>query len=144
MKTTTIIAALAATLAGCAGRPLGGITPEAAVMRAAALAPAGVGGTFIMTVRATGRQDNRLYLNSEVDYRDQRNLSVEIPAPAEDELGVRLHGAVPATLLGKRIAVRGVARRVRIVFTENGAPTSKYYYQTHVTLEVGSQLTVLR
>ena len=134
--------ALAIPLAGCAGMPAGGTSPEVAVMRAAAAAPRGVSGTYVMTVRATGRQDNHLYLNSKNDYRDQRDLTIDVPPGVEDELAARLHASVPEALTGKRIAVRGVARRIRIGFMANGMMTGKYYYQTHVTLGAANQLSV--
>lgn len=134
-------AAMVAALGGCASLPYGTLTPEQAVIRAAA---APVAGRFVMTVRATGRQDFRLYLNSQVDYRDQRNLSVEVPAAVELELARRFSADVPATLRDHMIVVTGVARRVRIDFTADGRPTGKYYFQTHVALTEAGQLAVLR
>ena len=51
------------------------ITPAEAIRRAAEAAPRGVEGRFTFTVKATGRAEgNRLFLNSEADYRDQRNI----------------------------------------------------------------------
>jgi len=51
------------------------ITPAETIRRAAEAAPRGVESRFTFTVKATGRAErNRLFLNSEADYRDQRNI----------------------------------------------------------------------
>ena len=52
------------------------IDPSSAVQLAAAAPRDGVTGVFAMTVRAVGRDERGVYLNSERDYRDQRNLTV--------------------------------------------------------------------
>lgn len=72
-------------LANCASVPRGEpagtsqaawIAPHQAVLLAADAAPAGVEGTFALTVLGTGSQRDQLFLNSESDYRDQRSLTV--------------------------------------------------------------------
>ena len=121
-------------------RPLR-LSPEQAVMNAATSAE-GVSGTFEMVVRTTGRQGGFLYLNSELDYRDQRNLTIEVSAAVEQALETRFQAPVEMSLRGKVVAVRGTARKVRIDFTQDGRPTGKYYYQTHVRLGSARSLTV--
>lgn len=117
------------------------LSPAQAVMNAAEM-PAGVGGVFEMVVRATGRQGPYLYLNSEADYRDPRNLSIVI-APAEERaLADRLGGSVEEIVRKKVIAVRGTARKTRIDFMADGRPTGKYYFQTHLNLQSARDLTV--
>lgn len=134
------IAAL--SLAGCSTTRVSsdGIVPMVAIERAAALAPGAYPGVFVMTVRASGRQDGRLYLNSESDYRDPRNLSLEIRPVAQAQLEASLGAPVETALRGRRIHVEGAVRRVRIDFTYDGRPTGKYYYQTHIVVERGAQL----
>jgi hypothetical protein len=118
--------------------------PTAAILRAADAAPRAVPGDFVMHVAATGRQDGRIYLNSERDYRDQRNLTVAIE-PQAIPLLERKFGASPdAYFRGKWIEVRGAAQRVRIDFIAGGRPTSKYYYQTHVRVADPSQIVSVR
>ena len=57
-----------------------------------------------------------MYLNSETDYRDQRNLTIAITPAAAGALAARL-GAPPAVALeGRRIVVVGVAGLVKFVF----------------------------
>ena len=118
-------------------------TPEQAVMAAASAAPRTVEGIFTMQVEATGKERNRVYLNSELDYRDQRNLTVNIDSRAAKDLTARF-GAPPEEFFkGKTIEVRGAARRVTIGFFENGRPTGLYYYQTHVNVRGSSQIVLV-
>ncbi len=148
MKRAIMIGSLALLLGGCASTRTvgiaspGNISPEQAVIRAAAAAPGGVKGVFELTVRATGRQDGFLYLNSEADYRDQRCLTIAVPPEVAQAMAQRFRAEPDRYFVGKRIAIRGTAHRVRIVFLANGSPTSKYYYQTHVELVSLDQLSV--
>lgn len=142
-----MLAALLASLAGCATDPR--ITPDAhwidpsqAVQLAAAAAPRGVSGVFALTVQAAARP-GPLYLNSERDYRDQRDLTVVVLPAAAKALAERLHGEPERMLRGRRILVAGWARRVRIDFIADGHPSGKYYYQTHVVVTDATQIQLL-
>ena len=118
------------------------IKPEKAVIAAAKAGPEGVGGIFVMVVRGTGHQDGRFFLNSETDYRDQRNLTIAM----SDEMGAAIERKIGAdsddALIGRKIFVRGVAHRVKISFTVDGRATDKYYYQTHVLVTTPVQVAV--
>ena len=96
-----------------------------------------------MTVEATGEQGKQAFLNSESNYRDQRNLTISVPTWLVPKLEAHL-GLALAKLKGHRIVVAGVARRVRIDFTHDGRPTGKYYYQTHVAVDSASQVQLVR
>jgi hypothetical protein len=87
--------------------------------------------------------DGRIFLGTQADYRDQRNLAIAIDPAAFRGL-MRRHGA-PLTekLKGKHLLVGGFARPVRISINENGRPTGKYYYQTHVTVTDANQIEVV-
>jgi hypothetical protein len=148
-----ILVLLAIALTGCAAAPTqdaradpavaATLSPKQAVMMAAEAAPKGVDGVFELEVRGSGRDRFRTYLNSEADYRDQRNLTIALSPAAVEALRQRL-GADPADALrGRRIIVTGTAERVRIDFTGNGMPTGKYYYQTHVRVTGAVQIMVL-
>jgi hypothetical protein len=143
-----VVAGLLA-LAGCAPTTLAQVgaatdlLPSQAIERAATVAPAGIGGVFRMTVRATGRQDGNIYLNSERDYRDQRDLTIVVPAIAQARLAASFGGDVDEVLRGKTIRVRGVAHRVTIWFTADGKRTDKYYYQTHVGVLHADQIKIV-
>lgn len=117
------------------------LSPAQAVINAAEM-PAGIGGVFEMVVRATGRDGGLLYLNSEADYRDPRNLSIVVAPADEKALSDRLGGPVEPTILKKVIAVRGVARKTRIDFLAYGRPTGKYYFQTQLKLRSARDLTI--
>jgi len=117
-------------------------TPRQAIFLAADAAPAAVEGVFAMNVQATGTHSGQIYLNSELDYRDQRNLTVAITPRAAQQLAQRL-GAHPIVALeGKDVLVEGSAVRTRINFVANGRMTDKYYYQTHVNVTDADQITV--
>lgn len=109
---------------------------------AANAAPASVDGTFSMTVQATGSQRNQTYLNSELDYRDQRNLTIAITPHAVQQLADRLGEHPRVALKGKDILVQGAAARTKTYFFANGRMTDKYYYQTHVNVNDADQITV--
>ncbi len=141
---TSLVVALSA---GCASSPPQSdssrwIEPSQAVQLAAASPTVGVTGSFAMTVKAVGRAD-RVHLNSEEDYRDQRNLSIALEFTAAQELAAQLGAPPEIALKGKQILVSGTAKRVKIVFVADGKPTDKYYYQTHVVVTQASQIQVL-
>jgi hypothetical protein len=144
MKSRILLFALL-ILAGCqqnAGS-VRAIAPFDAIQSAAAAAPQGVPGVFELRVRATGRQDGNIYLNSEADYRDQRSLTVAVQPSAFAVLEKQFGAAPDVSLNGKTIRVRGVARRVRIDFVDNGQPSGKYYFQTHVAVARGDQIEIV-
>ena len=99
----------------------------------------GVRGEFIITVRAVDSTPDQSYLNSEKDYRDQRNLTVRMPSSIvpdiEQRLGVRFHD-----LRNRRLVIHGLAKRHRIDFVSDGKPTGKYYYQTQVQVSSPTQV----
>lgn len=141
------ISLIIALAAGCASSPPKSnsphwIDPSQAVQLAAASPRLGVTGVFAMTVKATGKTD-RVHLNSELDYRDQRNLSIAVESAATEELAAQLGSSPEIALKGKQILVTGTARRTKIVFFADGKPTDLYYYQTHVVVTKASQIQVL-
>lgn len=139
-----LLAAIALSMPALAqrtGAPQLRLSPAQAVINAAEM-PAGVGGVFELVVRASGRQSGLLYLNSEADYRDPRNLSIVVTPTEERALEKRLGAPVQDAVRNKLIAVRGVARKTRIDFTADGQPTGKYYFQTHLNLRSARDLTV--
>jgi hypothetical protein len=117
------------------------LTPAQAVINAAEM-PGGVSGVFEMVVRSTGREGGKLFLNSELDYRDPRNLTIDISPAVEKALQERLGAPVENAVARRAVAVRGTARKVRTNFTIEGRPSGKYYFQTHLTLGSARDLTV--
>ena len=145
-----VLLAAAFLLASCQSGALGpdlaaapGMTAPQAVLAAADAAPRGVPGNFAMVVRRAEMVGPRLFLNSEQDYRDQRNLSIAIQPYVLSGLRARLGKDLRSALVGRDIRVRGVARRTRIGFFDNGKPTGLYYYQTHVTVDSADQISIV-
>ena len=114
----------------------GCLTPIEAVTFADTVAPkAGIAGEFDLTIASVGERQGRYYLNSEEDYRERNCLSVVLaPDVAQNLVGKADLDTLAVRMKGKRIAVQGIARRVRIDLTERGQATGSYYYQVHVVV----------
>lgn len=141
--------ALGLLLCGCASAPVAQsgneiISPVQAVISAATAAPSGVRGTFEMDVRRVGRQDGNVYLDSESDYRDQRNLVIAVHPRAALGLREKFGQDIDKVAFGKRVRIYGEARRVKIGFMADGRPTDYYYYQTHVDVWDPNQVVILQ
>jgi hypothetical protein len=145
-----IFIALALLLSGCADSLLvttDTISATADTMRvieqAAEAAPYGVTGNFSFTIKAAAKPGKIVYLNTELDYRDRRcitiALSPEIASHIEQQYGV----TAQEYYLGKKIQVNGTAKQVKIWFFERGKRTDKYYYQTHIQIMRPKQIEVL-
>ena len=110
---------------------------------AAHTAPEGVVGTFSMKVRATGSQNTMSYLNSELDYRDQRNLTVAFNSGVAQQLRERLGSDPLNALNGNRYpgSRHGLPSKNRFFFC-NGRASDNYYYQTQVNVSDADQIVV--
>jgi hypothetical protein len=109
------------------------ITPRDAIWTAAQAEGRPVTGCFELTVQAVGDDRDGVYLNSERDYRDPRNVTVRLTHAGARDLRDALGGATLGdALVGKPLTVDGTVVRQRILFTSGGRPTGRYYYQTHV------------
>lgn len=88
--------------------------------------------------------DGRVFLNSERDYRDQRDLTIIIPSDVAKSLRTK-YGASPETYFqGRHVEITGLAQRVTIRFFDGaGRPTGKYYFQTHVQISDPAQIRLL-
>jgi len=149
IASTLALLALCAPLTHAASDPP--ITPVEAIQLAAKAAPDhGVQGTFLFTVKASGenKRHTEIYLNSELDYRDQRNLTVKIEQPAIRELEAKFGKDLKTYFVGKQILVTGTARRVTIIFGKprvsavNGSIRNKYYFQTHLPVVSAEQIVL--
>jgi hypothetical protein len=138
-------------LTGCTSAPRvdiastsesGWIVPQKAIFMAAQAAPEGVDGVFALKVLETGSQRGQIFLNSELDYRDQRNLTIAISEGASRQLAQRYQEDPQVYLKGKNILVSGAAVRTKIHFVVGGRLSEKYYYQTHVHVSDARQIAV--
>jgi hypothetical protein len=109
---------------------------------AAAEAHGGVEGLFEFEVKGAGRRGDIVYLNSELDYRDEKCLTISIPGAIVGELEANLGGDLGLVLKGKTVRVRGMARRIQVWFYANGRKTDRFYFQTQVEIVAVSDLLI--
>lgn len=141
------LALAAVFVSGCAAQPVAPLiasSPQQAIMTAADAAPGVVMTTVDLRVNAVGKQNGVTYLNSELDYRDQRNISVVIAPAVLEKVEALFGGALDQAAAGKHIVVNGPTQRVTIWFFDKaGKKTDKYYYQTHIVVSDPSQIRLL-
>lgn len=89
-------------------------------------------GQFAFVVKGGGRDANRVFLNSESNYRDAETLTVVLSGAAVAALTTELGGPPESRLIGRTIVVNGAARRVRVDLLRDGRPTGQSYFQTHI------------
>jgi len=106
-------------------------------------APNGVKGQFNFLIKAVGKRRGTVFLNTELDYRDRRALSIVLYPKVVSEL-TNKYASIPETyFMNKNISVTGEAKREKIYFYSKGKLTSKYYYQTHIDVTSLDQISVL-
>lgn len=146
MKALLVASLTLVSLCGCVPHrgetiyPAGAILPFEAIQRAAYAAPKSVYGLFWLRVQAVGSIGDEVYLNSERDYRDQRNITIVIRPAVARALEKTYGRNLQKVFLHQGLLVRGAARRVTIYFTCEGRPSSKYYYQTHIDVTDPAQV----
>ena len=129
-----VLLGLLLVMVGCTSTPQPSIYTNTmdVISQAADLAPEGVYGEFTFYIQASGEQRGAVYLNTELDYRDQRNVTVALHPKILSQLKNEYGDSPKAFFVGKSVSVEGYAQRVRIAFLAKGRPTGKYYYQTHI------------
>jgi hypothetical protein len=142
-----ILLAFVLAVAGCASAPSTFTSTHSNTMdiiaAAADAVPKGIRGEFILNIKASGKQDKFIYLNTELDYRDQRSITVAIHPSVATQFETK-YGMPPQDyFVGKSILVKGQAKRIKINFNSQGRSTSKYYYQTHIRVLELSQIEVV-
>jgi len=135
-------------LGGCSSTPTFDSNSDIAnIMNLIALteenAPKGVKGTFQFPIKAAGSQNNVIFLNTQTDYRDRRNISVAIHPKLIDALTMKYGTSPEMFFINKTVEVTGEAKRVKIHLTVDGRRTAKYYFQTHVRVSSLNQIKVL-
>ncbi len=106
-------------------------------------APEGVKGTFQFLIKASGVERKVVYLNTELDYRDRRSITVALH-PKTIAAFTKKYGSSPVVyFINKNIEVTGVAKQMKVWFFSNGKRTEKYYFQTHVRVKSLNQIKVL-
>jgi hypothetical protein len=106
-------------------------------------APNGVKGSFQFQIKAAGQQRNNIYLNTELDYRDRRNITISLHPKTVIDFTKKYGSSPKVFLINKNIEVMGKAKRMKIWFFSNGKKTEKYYFQTHIRVTSINQINVL-
>jgi hypothetical protein len=96
-----------------------------------------VEGVFEFQVGSTGASGFDVYLNSDADYRAATNLSVELHTVAINALMKQLSAHPEDVMKGKRIRVKGTARRVPI------PQDNPRYFQTRIDVDSIDQIQIL-
>lgn len=121
------------------------------IFAAAEVHPRRVAGDWVLPIRAAGNQRSIVYLNTELDYRDPRSVSIALLPNVVNELASR-YGENPETfLVGQTVRVRGEAQTTRINFyCETDAAQNieadaelKYYFQTHILIGDVRQIKII-
>lgn len=115
--------------------------PETAIA-AAADEKEGIGGLFVMTVESAAKVGQTLYLNSEDDYRDRKNLSIAVDMDIYEDLRREVGGDPEVVLEGKRIRVAGVAKATPIK-RRGRSDDQVSYYQTRIYVYDPRQIELL-
>lgn len=88
---------------------------------------------FEFVVASAGAGGFSVYLNSAANYRDPGNLTIELHSAAIAALKQKLGGYPEDVLTGKRVRVKGIARRVPV-----GS-----HFQTRIAVESVAQIEIL-
>lgn len=146
MKYLILISIL--VLSGCSSTSkITSNTDIASIMNLIALtedkAPDGIKGTFQLPIKTSGNQRGIIYLNTERDYRDRRNITVAIHPKLIDAFTKKYGESPELYFINKIIEVTGEAKRMKIFFFSKGKVTKKYYFQTHIRVASLNQIKVL-
>lgn len=152
VKMRVVVLVLVLILAGCSvttnQHAIGNFVSASDTMEiirsAAESAPKGVKGEYVLSIKATGKQGPVVYLNTELDYRDQRNVTVALHPNLIPQLKAQFGVTPEEFFTGKKVLVKGNAQRVRIDFLNSERkPSGKYYFQTHIRISNMSQIEVV-
>jgi hypothetical protein len=112
------------------------------IAAAAEASPDKVSGVFQLKIQAAGSDRKRIFLNTELDYRDPRNITLVLNPSVIPSLENKYGSDLESVIIGKTLKVSGQAQMVRINFTSQGRRTNKYYYQTHIHIDNLAQLKI--
>ncbi|MDG2535821.1 hypothetical protein P6144_19320 [Sphingomonas sp. HITSZ_GF] len=134
MRARTIAAILATVVASPAlAQAQAAMGPAQTIEAVAASKTGEVEGVFEFVVASGGAGGFSAYLNSAADYRDPGNLTIELHSTARNALKDKLGGHAEDVLVGKRVRVKGIARRVPV-----GS-----HFQTRIAVDSIDQIQIL-
>jgi len=108
-----------------------------------ARAPDGLKGEFKLHIKNSGKQYARLFLNTQEDYRDRRNITVTLLPSFQQAFQKKHNTDIRSYFEDHTILVSGEAKRMKVWFFSNGKRTEKYYFQTHIIVSDLDQITRL-
>ena len=106
-------------------------------------APEGVKGTFQFSIKTSGIERNIVYLNTELDYRDRRSITLALHPKTIVGFTDKYGSSPEAYFINKNIEVIGEAKQMKIWFFSKGKKTEKYYFQTHIRVTSIDQIKIL-
>lgn len=134
MRATTVISAFVLTLAVPAFAQMAApMNPAQAIEAVAASKTGEAEGVFEFVVASAGAGGFNAYLNSAANYREPGNLAIELHSAAINALKQKFGGYPEDKLVGKRVRVKGVARRVPV-----GS-----HFQTRIAVDSIDQIEIL-
>ena len=114
------------------------------IIRSAAEAAPHKVGEYILKIKAIGKQGPFIFLNTELDYRDQRAVTIALHPQVISLFEEKCGRSLKEYFVDKSVKVLGEAQRIKINFmSRSGKPSGKYYYQTHIMVSDIGQLEVL-
>lgn len=146
MKAVLWYSLLMVTLIGCALQEVHapakqGLTAWDAIVLSEQAAPQTVPGLFSLQINNAAKVGSMVYLNTEYDYRDRRNVSIVLTPEVLKEFAAQYPDQQPELyFLGRSIVVNGAASRQTVWFFSQGKQTEKYYFQTHIPVWYAGQI----
>ena len=134
MRMRTLISMLSLVLAAPAvAQTAAPMNPVQTIEAVAASKTGEVTGVFEFVIASGGASGFNAYLNSAANYRDPGNLTIELHSAAINALKAKLGGYPQDVLTGKRVRVKGIARRVPV-----GS-----HFQTRIAVDSIDQIEIL-
>lgn len=120
-----------------------GFTVWDIIEKTEAIAPQGLKGEFVLSIKNSGKQSGRIYLNTQEDYRDRRNITVTLEPSFQQAFKAKHDIDIRSHFEGQKLLVRGEAKRMKVWFFSQGKRTEKYYFQTHIVVKKLDQISIL-
>ncbi|MFC3034019.1 hypothetical protein ACFOEE_16015 [Pseudoalteromonas fenneropenaei] len=97
-----------------------------------------------LLIQKVGEQFGAYYLNTELDHRDPRNISIDIPVKLVAEFKQLHQVTLEEYYTGKRVRVIGELEQAMICFHRGGCELNRYYYQTHIQVTSLAQIQLMQ
>jgi len=107
-----------------------------------AIAPKGLKGEFLLTIKNSGKQSTRIFLNTQEDYRDRRNITVTLLPSFQQAFKAKYGEDIRSYYEEKTLRVKGEAKRMKVWFFSAGKRSQKYYFQTHIAVSDLNQISI--